>query len=54
MTPNHGIRPLSVISRALLLLRLASAAASDLLSYAAMTSSEIAFWTDQLGLDIGL
>ena len=54
MTPKHGIRPLSVISRALLLLRLASAAASDLLSYAAISSSEIAFWTDQLGLDIGL
>jgi hypothetical protein len=48
------LQPLSVIARAFLMLRLASAAVNDLLLNAAVSSTSISFWLNTLGADIGL
>lgn len=51
---NRVLRPLSIIARAILLLRMASAAAEDLLSSQAVTLSDLDFWWRDLGENIGL
>jgi len=51
---NSDVRPFAVIARALLLLRLASAATNDLLQEHAITKADLTFWWTELGEDNGL
>ena len=48
------LRPLSVIARAILLLRLSSAAVEDLLQSQSISCQEVKFWWETLGYGIGL
>jgi hypothetical protein len=48
------IRPMSVIARSMLLLRITSAAVNDLLMQASITKSELEFWWREIGEEIGL
>jgi hypothetical protein len=54
MAAQRGQRSISVFARALLLLRLASAAVADMLASNAIRSSDLAFWWGRRGDDIGL
>ena len=49
-----GLRPLAVIARAILLLRLASAACDDLLQNSGIGTPDIEFWWKRVGLETGL
>lgn len=51
---RRRLRPVSIIARAILLLRLASAATEDLLSSQAIDLSDFDFWWSDLGEGIGL
>lgn len=51
---DGGIRPLPIISRAYLLLRLASAATQELLLNSSVKKEDLFFWWEELGNDIGL
>jgi hypothetical protein len=51
---NRNLRPLAIIARAILLLRLASAAAEDMLNSRGVTQVDLGFWWRDLGESIGL
>ncbi len=48
------VRPLSVMARAILLLRLASAAASEFLHESSIQGADLCFWSHRIGEEIGL
>ena len=51
---NGRMRPLSIMARAILLLRLASAACESFLRSSGIYGADIEFWWENLGSDIGL
>lgn len=51
--PSGKLTPLTIISRALLMLRISSGAALDLLQSAGVTSSNIGFYLNPIGIDNG-
>jgi hypothetical protein len=51
---SSSFRPLPMVARAILLLRVASAACERIIQYSAIASPHLTFYWDQLGDDIGL
>lgn len=49
-----NMRPISVIARAILLLRLASAACNDFMQKSGIDGTDVEFWWSDIGKDIGL
>lgn len=53
--PQNGVaQPLPIVARAILLLRLASAATDDMLSTTSISKTDLEFWLNRAGEELGL